>query len=242
MITPKREAGGWRRFPGRSHQVWKVEERSNYVLVGPRLRGDDDASRFSPPPKKRRHPREGGDPPKLIVPPDAIALPRHEKGPGPRSRPRLERWRWLLYIRATMGEIVSDLRTSAGSEEGAPPLSVVVPVFNEEEGLRAFYESLTAVLDEVCPGAEIVFVNDGSSDRSYQVLESIQADDDRVLVVDFARNFGHQAALTAGLDLARGDAILTMDADLEHPPEAIPEFLAKWKAGDEIVFGVRKGH
>ncbi len=122
-----------------------------------------------------------------------------------------------------------------------PTLSVVVPVFNEEEALPRFYPRLRQTLDECCPEAEIIFVNDGSSDGTAEVLEGLQRDDDRVTVIDLSRNFGHQAALTAGLDLARGRAILTMDSDLEHPPEAIPRFLEAWREGAEIVFGVRSG-
>jgi dolichol-phosphate mannosyltransferase len=116
---------------------------------------------------------------------------------------------------------------------------VVVPVHNEQEALPRFFEALKRTLDESCPDAEVIFVNDGSTDRSAEVLERLQDGDDRVVVIDLSRNFGHQAALTAGLDLARGRAILTMDADLEHPPEAIPRFLEAWRGGAEIVFGVR---
>lgn len=126
------------------------------------------------------------------------------------------------------------------SSRPTPALSVVVPVFNEEEALPRFYEALAPVLDRECPEAEIIFVNDGSSDRTREVMGELQAADPRVVVVDLSRNFGHQAALTAGLDVARGDAVLTMDADLEHPPAAIPEFLARWREGAEIVFGVRR--
>ncbi len=120
-----------------------------------------------------------------------------------------------------------------------PTLSVVVPVYNEQEALPRFYPALRDTLDECCPDAEVIFVNDGSSDDTLGVLEDLQARDDRILVVDLSRNFGHQAALTAGLDVARGEAVLTMDADLEHPPEVIPLFLERWREGAEIVFGVR---
>lgn len=125
------------------------------------------------------------------------------------------------------------------SEETSPLLSVVVPVFNEEEALPAFWPKLKAVIDEVDGCVEVVFVDDGSSDRTAEVLADLQGDDDRIVTVSLSRNFGHQAALTAGLDVARGDAVLTMDADLEHPPEAIPLFLERWRDGAEIVFGVR---
>ena len=117
---------------------------------------------------------------------------------------------------------------------------MVVPVFDEQEALPRFWTRLRAVLGESCPEAEVVFVNDGSSDRTGEILADLVEADPRVVVVDLSRNFGHQAALTAGLDQARGEAVLTMDADLEHPPEAIPEFLARWREGAEVVLGVRR--
>jgi dolichol-phosphate mannosyltransferase len=126
------------------------------------------------------------------------------------------------------------------SRDQRPTLSIVVPVFNEEEALPRFFSALIEVLDEACPDAEILFVNDGSSDNTAEVLSTLQEADDRVVVVDLSRNFGHQAALTAGLDVACGEAVLTMDADLEHPPEAIPEFLNRWRDGAEVVFGIRR--
>ncbi len=127
-----------------------------------------------------------------------------------------------------------------GSEETRPLLSVVVPVFNEEEALPAFWPALRAVLDGLDGPVEVVFVDDGSRDRTAEVLAGLQREDDRIVTVGLSRNFGHQAALTAGLDVARGDAVLTMDADLEHPPEAIPLFLERWREGAEVVFGVRR--
>lgn len=126
------------------------------------------------------------------------------------------------------------------SQAQRPTLSIVVPVYDEEEALPRFFSALMEVLDEACPEAEIIFVNDGSSDGTAEVLSTLQEADERVVVVDLSRNFGHQAALTAGLDVACGEAVLTMDADLEHPPEAIPEFLERWREGAEIVFGVRR--
>jgi glycosyltransferase involved in cell wall biosynthesis len=125
-------------------------------------------------------------------------------------------------------------------EDPTPVLSVVVPVYDEEETLQAFYDRLRAAIDALGEPAEIVFVNDGSSDRTAEVLAGLQAGDDRIVVVDLSRNFGHQAALTAGIDVARGDAVLTMDADLEHPPEAIPLFVERWRGGEEVVSGVRR--
>jgi len=125
------------------------------------------------------------------------------------------------------------------STDDTPTLSVVVPVYDEEEALPRFYPALTEVLDGLDIDAEVIFVNDGSVDGTASVLDGLQQQDDRIVVVDLSRNFGHQAALTAGIDVARGDAVLTMDADLEHPPSAIPSFLEKWRDGAEVVFGVR---
>ena len=127
----------------------------------------------------------------------------------------------------------------SSTEETPILLSVVVPVFDEEEALPRFFPALGKVLDGLDDAAEVIFVNDGSTDRTAEILEELQEQDDRVVVVDLSRNFGHQAALTAGIDMARGDAVLTMDADLEHPPEAIPLFLEQWRGGAEVVFGVR---
>ncbi len=149
--------------------------------------------------------------------------------------------RWILDFFSLHGK-PSLVYCAAAMErtKSRPTLSVVVPVFNEEQALPAFYKELRKTLDESCPDSEMVFVNDGSSDKTTAVLEELQAEDDSVVVVDLSRNFGHQAALTAGLDVARGEAVLTMDADLEHPPAAIPEFLERWRGGAEIVFGVRR--
>jgi len=129
-----------------------------------------------------------------------------------------------------------------GQSGQRPTLSVVIPAYNEQEALPGFWARLKKVLDDSCPEAEVIFVNDGSSDGTIDVLGALQSEDARIVVVDLSRNFGHQAALTAGIDAARGEAVLTMDADLEHPPEAIPDFVAAWRKGAEIVFGVRRSN
>ena len=118
-------------------------------------------------------------------------------------------------------------------------LSVVVPVFNEEGTLRELHRRLAAALppDE---RHEIVLVDDGSTDGSWQLMGQLAASDPRLRVVRLSRNFGHQAAITAGLDEARGDAVVVMDADLQDPPELIAEFLAKWREGHQVVYGVRQ--
>jgi dolichol-phosphate mannosyltransferase len=119
-------------------------------------------------------------------------------------------------------------------------LSVVVPVYNEEAVLPAFHERLDAVLASLPCAGEIVFVDDGSTDGSPGILAALVARDPRVSVLTLTRNFGHQAALCAGLDQATGDAVALIDADLQDPPELLREFHAQWKAGHEVVFGLRR--
>jgi dolichol-phosphate mannosyltransferase len=124
--------------------------------------------------------------------------------------------------------------------EGAGTLSVVVPVYNEQEVLAAFSERLDATLRTLPCDAEIVFVNDGSVDDTPAILEGLAKRDDRVRVLTFTRNFGHQAALCAGLDHCTGDAVVLIDADLQDPPELIPDLYAKWREGYQVVYGQRR--
>lgn len=115
-------------------------------------------------------------------------------------------------------------------------ISVVIPVHNEAQNIPELYKRLAAVLDQ----AEFVFVDDGSRDNSVALLKSLQADDPRIVIVSLYRNFGHQVAITAGLDHARGDAVITMDGDLQHPPETIPLMIEEWRRGFLVVNGARK--
>jgi dolichol-phosphate mannosyltransferase len=117
-------------------------------------------------------------------------------------------------------------------------LSVVVPVYNEEHTLRELHHRLAAVLGPVGPH-EVVFVDDGSQDASWPILEELARHDDHLRLVRLSRNFGHQAAITAGLDTARGDAVVTLDGDLQDPPELIPELVARWREGYDVVYAVR---
>ena len=121
-----------------------------------------------------------------------------------------------------------------------PTLSVVVPVFNEEEVLPEFHRRLSAVLDGLGEDVEIVYVNDGSQDRSTTLLAGLHASDPRVVVVDLSRNFGKEAAMSAGLDHADGDAVIVIDADLQDPPELVPEMLREWRAGYDVVLMRRR--
>lgn len=118
-------------------------------------------------------------------------------------------------------------------------ISVVVPAFNEEEVLPAFHERLSAVLDQLTCQAEVVFVNDGSTDATLKVLNQLREDDTRIAIVDLSRNFGKEIAMTAGLDHARGDAVVVIDADLQDPPELIPELVDRWRAGYDVVYAQR---
>jgi glycosyltransferase involved in cell wall biosynthesis len=121
---------------------------------------------------------------------------------------------------------------------GAPELSVIVPVFNECENLRPLLDRLIPALDCV-KSFEILFIDDGSRDATLVVLREINRADPRVRALSFSRNFGKEVALAAGVDAARGRGAVIMDADLQHPPEAIADFVAKWRDGYQNIFGVR---
>jgi dolichol-phosphate mannosyltransferase len=118
-------------------------------------------------------------------------------------------------------------------------LSVVAPVFNEAEGIRAFTDAVAAELNHVTHAWEIVLVDDGSSDNTWEILQTLHAEESRIKIVRFSRNFGNQAAVSAGLKFAQGDAMITMDSDLQHPPELIPEMVQHWQDGFHSVFTIR---
>ncbi|MEQ1608363.1 MAG: glycosyltransferase family 2 protein [Hyphomonadaceae bacterium] len=121
-----------------------------------------------------------------------------------------------------------------------PLISLVVPVYNEAEGIRHFHERATAALKALADYEyELVYVDDGSRDDSYNVMRSFADGDWRVQIVKFSRNFGHQIAITAGLDYARGDAVVFIDADLQDPPELIAELVTKWREGNDVVYARR---
>ncbi|WP_354677267.1 glycosyltransferase family 2 protein [Cupriavidus plantarum] len=117
--------------------------------------------------------------------------------------------------------------------------SVVVPIFNEESVLPAFHSRLQRVMDDLSPKYEIIYVDDGSRDRSLAVLDQLRRGDERVGIVALSRNFGKEAALTAGLDASRGAAVVIIDADLQDPPELIPALVAKWREGFDVVYATR---
>ena len=117
--------------------------------------------------------------------------------------------------------------------------SFVIPVFNERETLPELHERLSQVIDGLDGEAEILFVDDSSYDGTDELLAELGRRDPRVRVLRFARNFGHQVAITAGLDHAAGDAVIVMDADLQDPPEVVPDLVARWQEGYEVVYAVR---
>ena len=118
-------------------------------------------------------------------------------------------------------------------------ISIVVPVYNEEDNIAHFVQSVTAVMAELPYDYELLFIDDGSRDRSREILRALGASDPHVQSIFLARNFGHQLALTCGIDHADGDAVITMDGDMQHPPELLPALLEKWEEGFEIVQTVR---
>jgi glycosyltransferase involved in cell wall biosynthesis len=120
-----------------------------------------------------------------------------------------------------------------------PTISLIAPVYNEEPVLHELYRRVKEVMDKTGEAWELVLVNDGSRDRSGEIIAELHALDARVKGFSFSRNFGFQVAVTAGLDHASGDAVVLTDADLQDPPEVIPEMIAKWREGYDVVYGVR---
>ncbi len=121
-----------------------------------------------------------------------------------------------------------------------PVLSVVVPLYNEQENFPELHRRLMAAIDALAIDYELIFVNDGSRDDTPRLLNERQAVDPHLVVLHLSRNFGHQAAVSAGIDVAHGRAVLVMDGDLQDPPEVIPDFLAMWRQGYDVVYAVRQ--
>jgi dolichol-phosphate mannosyltransferase len=128
---------------------------------------------------------------------------------------------------------------AVGADEG-PLLSVVVPCYNEEANVCNVYHRVVAAVEALAVSFELLFVDDGSTDKTGLLLDGLQSRDDRVVVIHLSRNFGHQAAVTAGLDQARGQAVVLLDGDLQDPPELIGEFVGLWREGFEVVYAVRQ--
>lgn len=124
-------------------------------------------------------------------------------------------------------------------EQNHPVISLVIPIWNEEAVIPELYRRVLQVMDAAGEPWELICVNDGSSDRSLDLLVALRNEDERVKVIDFSRNFGHQIAITAGADFAEGDAVIVMDADLQDPPEIILRMIEEWRAGYEVVYAKR---
>jgi dolichol-phosphate mannosyltransferase len=120
-----------------------------------------------------------------------------------------------------------------------PELSVVVPVYNEAGNIRKLCSELIPVLDGLEMTWEVIFCDDGSDDETWELINKLHQEDERLKGIRFSRNFGHQYALFAGMQHASGKAVVTMDGDLQHPPKLLPEMLERWRAGDKIVHTVR---
>lgn len=118
--------------------------------------------------------------------------------------------------------------------------SIIIPIFNEELTLPELHARLTKVASQLDAPFEVILVDDGSKDRSYELLRGINAKDSRFKVIRLSRNFGHQVAISAGMDLAQGDAVLLMDGDLQDPPELLPQMIQHWKEGYQVVYTVKK--
>lgn len=138
-----------------------------------------------------------------------------------------------------MNAELSETQQAGKKETTRPTYSIVAPVFNEEETVPHFYQRVVSVMEQLGESFELVLVNDGSRDGSYAVMKQLHQQDPRVRVVDFSRNFGHQIAISAGLDHARGDAVVIIDSDLQDPPEVILQLIAAWKNGAEVVYAQR---
>lgn len=130
-------------------------------------------------------------------------------------------------------------RSDHGGAGDRQTLSILVPAYNEQEVLPAFHERVSAVLAKVAMDAEIVYINDGSRDGTLEVLQNLRARDPRVAIVDLSRNYGKEIAMSAGLDLCRGDAVVVIDADLQDPPELIPDLIKEWHNGFDVVYAKR---
>jgi polyisoprenyl-phosphate glycosyltransferase len=121
----------------------------------------------------------------------------------------------------------------------APLLSLVLPIFNEEAIIPELLRRLNGALVDLVPAYEVIFVNDGSRDRSLELLSTAARQDPHLKIINFSRNFGHQVAITAGIDYSSGEAVIVMDADLQDPPEAIAALVEKWREGFDVVYAVR---
>lgn len=153
-------------------------------------------------------------------------------------------WLSFLDVRFTTRQGTSDCLSAMlidrSNMTSHVDFSFVLPVFDEAEVLSALYSRLTAVLDQLEGTSEVILVDDGSTDDSWRLMRQMTAADDRFRCVRLSRNFGHQFAITAGLDLTRGDAVIVMDSDLQHPPEVVPRLVERWREGYQVVSAARQ--
>ncbi len=120
-----------------------------------------------------------------------------------------------------------------------PKYSLVIPIYNEEENLAELYRRISAVMDRMDGPVELILINDGSRDRSLELLRKLHAQDSRISYLSFARNFGHQIAVTAGLNFSTGQVVVIMDGDLQDPPELIIDMVEQWRQGYQVVYAQR---
>jgi dolichol-phosphate mannosyltransferase len=132
------------------------------------------------------------------------------------------------------------IKKKSSARKKSQVISIAIPVYNEVENVPILYDHLKPVLQKLPFIFEIIFVDDGSTDGTYAAIQKLQQQDHRIKAISFSRNFGHQAALTAGLQCSTGDAVITMDGDLQHPPSLLPTLIEKWQQGNQVVFTVRE--
>jgi polyisoprenyl-phosphate glycosyltransferase len=135
---------------------------------------------------------------------------------------------------------IGKVKDELESQETAPEISIVVPLYNEEDNIDELYRRLTETLGKLEIHFELVFVNDGSRDATSTILERLQQKDNQVVAIHLSRNFGHQPAVTAGLEHAVGKGIIVMDGDLQDPPEVLAQFIDLWREGNQVVYALRK--
>lgn len=146
----------------------------------------------------------------------------------------------LKFNRPGDRPIVCSMNPQDQPADTSPVVSVVVPLFNEQDNLRELHRRIDQSVSSLCPSHEILFVNDGSRDATPEILVELRKRDRNVVCLHLSRNFGHQAAVSAGIDHARGQAVVVMDGDLQDPPEVIPRLVQKWREGYQVVYAVRR--
>ena len=119
-------------------------------------------------------------------------------------------------------------------------ISLIIPLYNEEANLEKLYFELTKVIQPLPFNFEFIFINDGSTDQSFNIVKKLSKSDNRIKYIEFSRNFGKELATSAGLKQSKGDCAIIVDADLQHPPALIPEFINKWQQNNDIVVGIRE--